>query len=73
MNTTSPEPAIARDSRRPRRRLLIGAIVVAGVLLLLLANAHLFHVAVTSQPECVPHTIKAGGASGTYRAAKSAC
>ncbi|MFZ5674199.1 MAG: hypothetical protein ACOZAM_14655 [Pseudomonadota bacterium] len=34
------------------------------------ANAHLIYVAVTSQPDCVPHQKGEGGA---YQAAKSAC
>jgi hypothetical protein len=47
-------------------------LVPAGLLLVAAANAHLVYVAVTSQPECVPH-LKEAGTSGSYRAAKSAC
>ena len=47
-------------------------LVPAGLLLVAGANAHLVYVAVTSQPDCVPH-LKEAGASGSYRAAKSAC
>lgn len=43
------------------------------VLLVLLANAHLVYVAVSTQPDCIPHLKDSGGASGAYRAAKSAC
>jgi hypothetical protein len=45
---------------------------MAGLLLVAAANAHLVYVAVSSQPECVPH-LKEAGTSGSYRAAKSAC
>ena len=47
-------------------------LVPAGLLLVAWANAHLVYVAVTSQPECVPH-LKEAGTGGSYRAAKSAC
>lgn len=47
-------------------------LVLAGLLLIAAANAHLVYVAVMSQPECVPH-LKEAGTSGSYRAAKSAC
>ena len=47
-------------------------LVPAGLLLVAVANAHLVYVAVTSQPDCVPH-LKEAGTGGSYRAAKSAC
>lgn len=47
-------------------------LVPAGLLLVASANAHLVFVAVTSQPECVPH-LKEAGTGSSYRAAKSAC
>jgi len=47
-------------------------LVPAGLLLVAGVNAHLVYVAVTSQPDCVPH-LKEAGTSGSYRAAKSAC
>lgn len=47
-------------------------LVPAGLLLVAGANAHLVYVAVTSQPDCVPH-LKEAGTEGNYRAAKSAC
>ncbi|MBX3584116.1 MAG: hypothetical protein KF810_19700 [Rhizobiaceae bacterium] len=47
-------------------------LIPAGLLLVAGANAHLVYVAVTSQPDCVPH-LKEAGTSGNYRAAKSAC
>ncbi len=47
-------------------------LVPAGLLLVAAANAHLVYVAVTSQPDCVPH-LKEAGTDGSYRAAKSAC
>lgn len=55
-----------------RARALVVLAVVIGIGVLLAANAHLVFVAFTSQPECVDH-LKAPGAEGGYRAAKSAC
>lgn len=56
-----------------RRRWTSGWLLVpAGLLLVAAANAHLVYVAVTSQPDCVPH-LKEAGSGGSYRAAKSAC
>ena len=46
--------------------------VSAGLLLFAGANAHLFYVAVQSQPDCVQHVKGAGDGNG-YRAAQSAC
>jgi hypothetical protein len=66
----------ACGARPPRRKaLLAGLIVAAGVLLVMLANAHLVYVAVSSQPECVTHEKSGGRPSGTgaFSAAKSAC
>lgn len=57
--------------KRLRLGVLIG--VAAAVLLLLLANAHLVYVAVTSQPDCVSHLKSSGETTGNYRAARSAC
>ena len=46
--------------------------VAAGLLLVAAANFHLVYVAVSSQPDCVPH-LKDAGEGGSYRAARSAC
>ena len=46
--------------------------LVVGLAVVILANIHLVYVAVTSQPDCMPH-LKERGAEGTFRAAKSAC
>lgn len=48
------------------------AYVLAGlcITVFVVANAHLVYVAVTSQPDCVPHQ---KGEGGGYQAAKSAC
>ena len=55
-------------------RVLLWLAVAAGVLGLALANAHLLHVAVSSQPDCVQHLKQRGvGGDGAYRAAKPAC
>ncbi len=64
-----------RPAMHRRSWLLAGLIAAAGVLLVLLANTHLVYVAVTSQPDCVPH-LKAGAAAGdpgSFSAAKPAC
>jgi hypothetical protein len=50
--------------------------VFAGLLLLVMANAHLVYVAFSSAPGCVPHTKQIGvqdGNASTFRAANSAC
>ncbi|WP_315918306.1 hypothetical protein [Mesorhizobium sp. SP-1A] len=66
---TSAAPA------RANWRLISLAIVAAGVLLFVGANAHLVYVAFASQPACVPHLKAAGekGGATPYRAADSAC
>lgn len=54
----------------------MGSLLVAGLLITLLvaANVHLVYVALTSQPDCVPH-VKAAqeNSTGAYRAARSSC
>lgn len=57
-----------------RGRALAIGLVVAGLALVVAANAHFLYVAVTSQPDCVPYNRAAGdNAAGTYGAAKPAC
>ncbi|MGB3810741.1 MAG: hypothetical protein WA943_11645 [Parvibaculum sp.] len=55
--------------------LVATAAVIVGVLTVLLANAHLVYVAVTSEPDCVVHIkpSEAPAARGSFSAAKSAC
>lgn len=50
-------------------------ILCAGLLIVVLANAHLVYVAVTSQPECVAHVRAdvAPATNGSFAAANSAC
>jgi hypothetical protein len=62
-----------QEGTRLRARSLILAGVGIGVLVLLLANAHLVYVAVTSQPDCVPHPTTASETAGSFKAAKPAC
>jgi hypothetical protein len=62
--------AVAPDRPRGRRWWVIS--IIAGLALLLGANAHFLYVAFSSQPDCVEH-LKAPGESGSFRAAKSAC
>ena len=69
--------------RRIRTRTVVGLSLLAAVLLLVGANAHLVYVAVTSQPDCVDHVREGdankvqgqvqGQVQGSFRAAKSAC
>jgi len=49
--------------------------IVAGLLLLLIANSHLVYMAITSQPECVAHVHRGQGApmDGRFSAASSSC
>lgn len=71
MSDASPSvPGRGGGRRRPGLWLAIGA----GLLLLVGANWHLVHVALTSQPDCVDH-IRPGqdGRAGSYSAARSAC
>ena len=51
---------------------LAAILVLAGLLLVAGANAHLVYVSVRSQPDCVEHA-KAAGEGRGYRAAKSSC
>jgi hypothetical protein len=57
------------------RRAAIWALVGAGLLVVLGANAHLVVVAVSSQPACVDHVRPgdAAAARGAFSAANSAC
>jgi hypothetical protein len=57
-----------------RRRLSVGWITgLSIVAVLLLANAHLVYVALTSQPACVAHLKAPDGKPDHFRAAKSGC
>ena len=56
-----------------RARTVISLSVLAALLLLAGANAHLVYVAVTSQPDCVDHVRQGSAENGSFRAAKSAC
>ena len=56
-----------------RARTVVGLSVLAALLLLVGANAHLVYVAVTSQPDCVDHVRQGDAATGSFRAAKSSC
>lgn len=63
--------AVVPLGRRGRWTLgLIGSAILA---VFTVANVHLVYVALSSQPDCVPH-LKAPDPGGTsFRAAKSAC
>jgi len=47
--------------------------VLALIVLVLGANAHLLYVAFASQPDCVAHQAPGTGQSGSFSAAQSAC
>ena len=71
--TALRQAAAAPRSPLRGRALAIG-LVIAGVALLVAANAHFLYVAVTSQPDCVPYSRASGeNAAGNYGAAKPAC
>lgn len=59
--------------RRLRARTVVGLSLLAALLLLAGANAHLVYVAVMSQPDCVDHVRQGNAVAGSFRAAKSAC
>ncbi len=67
------------DPRVNRRKRSSGWLVAVflGALILVGANAHFVYVAVTSQPDCVPHlkspAVEKTGEESPFRAAKSAC
>lgn len=68
---------MSRPARREGvagRRFALWFAVGAGLLLLIGANWHLVHVALTSQPDCIDH-IRPGqeGRPGSYSAARSWC
>ncbi len=60
---------------RRRGRFSLWLLVIAGLLLLIVANSHLVYVAMTSQPDCVAHvrTGMGDGSRGTFSAAQSSC
>lgn len=60
------------DLHGRRGRLFWLTLALAGIALLVAANAHLVYVAIGSQPDCVPHA-KTAGETGAMRAARSAC
>lgn len=69
------EVPTASIPRRKQNLFVIVSVVIAGLLVVLLANAHLVYVAVTSQPDCVTH-IQTGvtpAPEGSYSAASSSC
>lgn len=60
----------ALSERRFSWRLWAAMLAGLCIAVFVAANAHLIYVAVTSQPDCVPHQ---KGEGGLYQAAKSAC
>ena len=56
-------------------RVAIWLLIVAGLAAVGLANWHLVHVAMTSQPDCVAHVRlgEGNGKHGSFSAAQSSC
>lgn len=63
------ETAGRRQANWKTVSLIAASAIVLG---LAAANYHLVHVALQSQPDCMPH-LKSAGQDGTYRAARSSC
>lgn len=64
--------AAARGNQRAKATVWLA--VAAGLLTILLANAHLIYVAATTQSACVEHVVGGDpGVPGKFSAAKSAC
>ncbi len=62
-------------ARRPTTKTLIWLSVAAGLLLIVVANAHFVYVAFSSQPDCIDHIKRgvAAAAPGKFSAASSSC
>lgn len=66
--TPAPPTRLSRRGRWTLAAIGLGIVaVMAG------ANAHLIHVATTSQPACVPHLQAPDGSGIALRAARSSC
>ena len=65
---------MGKRRKMPDRFWVIGGVALI-VALILGANGHLLHVAVSSQPGCLEETVKesAGGAVQVLRPAKAGC
>jgi hypothetical protein len=71
---THPSAALLpRPASRTGRRVALWGLIAAGIGLFVAANVHLVYVAVTSQPDCVPHAKEVGLDGAPLRAARSAC
>ena len=58
-----------------RTKAVVWAAICAGLLLVLIANAHLVYMAAVSQPDCVAH-VRQGESTpkeGKFSAARSSC
>ena len=61
----------AKPAKPYRRMALIGT--GAALALLAAANGHLVYVALSSQPDCVPHAKVPQSGDGGFRAARPSC
>ena len=60
------------DMSRLDGRFFSWLLVGASAFVFIIANVHLVHVALSTQPDCVDH-LKLEGHDGAYRAARSSC
>jgi hypothetical protein len=67
--------AAGAGAKRSARKGIVLALALAALVVAVFvgANAHLVYVAVTSQPDCVPHAKEVGVEGAPLRAARSAC
>jgi hypothetical protein len=67
--------AVTTTAGKRRLPVLVGLGIAVGVLVVLLANAHLVYVSFMSQPDCVAHITASEKPTpaGMFSAAKSAC
>ena len=66
---------MSSDERKGGRAALWLSLVVACLLVVVAANAHLVYVATISQPDCIAHVRQGEGSGelGRFAAAQSAC
>ena len=73
MTAVQGMPSAASPPPRKRGWLMLGILLAAAGLVVAGANFHLVYVAVSSQPDCVPHLKAPDGQAGTFRAAQPSC
>lgn len=71
MNHDDATQKVCTPKRLSRRMVLV--LIMSAVALIVIANAHLVYVAITSQPDCVAHFKDKSDELGRFRAARSSC